>query len=386
MAVAYGADTPPEIELASLLRNAKEIQGHMAVMQRTLVHEIPYGDGALTDSDLDLGRDLIKKERQCIYLRNAMKPETAQGRLDFVPHADYPDQITGDQDVTLEITSSVAKIASKNLGWSTVTAKGSPESSTFDFFARSVKDIDTTFLHRKKDYKGAAASQVSEKTEFRTDMKLSRVCPAKSVCRVVTWTYTRTVQGSCFLMPYLNTRCVGDVNELKYSAGLFADCSPIKSIAYNFFDISDADLGAGLEPAFGPDWQGIKMADPKVVKGFKYHQNNCTFTYVLRLDNGEPVRAQALIIEPWGSTPSKGVAASENTLPQVDIIFDGMSDFVAQRQAKNRSVDDLGPVKRRRGVSHIPPKKPPKEDLSKPIHTAGAKVSIRTCLRKIGLL
>jgi hypothetical protein len=132
-------------------------------------------------------------------------------------------------------------------------------------------------------------------------MTSKRTCPRNSICRIVTWTYVRTISGTCFLTPYLDAKCL-DGGKDKYSLGLFPFCQPLAGVASQFFDFDQDKIKAQASPGFGPDLQGIKMHKPELVRTNK-HEENCTFSYALRMENGDPVKAQAIIIEPLDSQP-----------------------------------------------------------------------------------
>ncbi|KAM3466809.1 hypothetical protein NHJ6243_000550 [Beauveria neobassiana] len=300
--VAHGSIIPRQnaggLNWAALIRNAPEVQRHQKSIQRALNKGLPYSEGLLEASDNLVKLDgLSEKERKCMYLRNNIKEDGFQSYMDINPHPDAPDQITGPVERKIEITTSTAVVDVSRLGWNKEVATEIGGSATAEasggigVFSASL----SATVYGNQRTSGGQNGEASKQTEFRQDVRREEVCPPNSICRIMTWTYTRTIKGKCFLTPYFDEKCyTGDKRKGKYSLGLFPSCPPLEGVATQFFDFNYDNYKSAA--GFGPDNQGLKMHKPGMIKANKYDED-CTFTYALRDENGIPVKASANIIE-----------------------------------------------------------------------------------------
>ncbi|KAM3442128.1 hypothetical protein MY4824_001140 [Beauveria thailandica] len=301
-AVAHGAIIPRQgsgdINLAALIRNAPEVQRHQRSILRALNKGLPYSEGLLENSNSLVKLDGLKEnERKCLYLRNSVKEDGFQSYVDINPHPDAPDVSTGAAEKRIDITTSTAVVDVERLGWNKEVATEIGGSATAEasggigVFSASL----SATVYGNQRTSGGQNGEASTQREFRQDVRREEVCPPNSVCRIVTWTYTRTIKGKCFLTPYFDEQCsTGDKRKAKYSLGLFPGCEPLARVARQFFTFDDDNYRYGR--GFGLDMQGLKMHKEAIVAANKYDED-CTFTYALRDENGTPVKAMANIIE-----------------------------------------------------------------------------------------
>ncbi|EJP60794.1 uncharacterized protein BBA_10262 [Beauveria bassiana ARSEF 2860] len=301
-AVAHGAIIPRQgsgdINLAALIRNAPQVQRHQKSIQGALNKGLPYSEGLLEASKSLVKLDGLKEEeRKCLYLRNTVKQDGFQSYMDINPHSDAPDVVTGDKEKKIEITTSTAVVDVERLGWNKEVATEIGGSATIEASAGIgvfSASLSATVYGNQRTSEGQNG-EASKQTEFRQDVRREEVCPPNSICRIVTWTYTRTIKGKCFLNPYYDEQCAtGNKRKGKYSLGLFPTCQPLQGVATQFFDFDYDNYKSAS--GFGPENQGLKMHKPEIVKANKYDED-CTFTYALRDENGTPVKATANIIE-----------------------------------------------------------------------------------------
>ncbi|OAA41147.1 hypothetical protein BBO_05683 [Beauveria brongniartii RCEF 3172] len=301
-AVAHGAIIPRQgsggINLAALIRNAPEIQFHQRSIQKALTKGLPYSEGLLENSKGLVKLDGLKEdERKCLYLRNSVKEDGFQSYMDINPHPDAPDVVTGKTEKKIEITTSTAVVDVERLGWNKEVATEIGGSATVEasggigVFSAS---LSATVYGNQRTAAGQNG-ETSKQTEFRQDIRREEVCPPHSICRIVTWTFTRTIKGKCSLTPYFDEKCsTGDKRKSKYSLGLFPGCEPLTRVARQFFTFDEDNYRSAL--GFGADFQGLKMHKPAMIAANKYEED-CTFTYAIRDENGTPVKGMANIIE-----------------------------------------------------------------------------------------
>ncbi|KID89576.1 hypothetical protein MGU_03623 [Metarhizium guizhouense ARSEF 977] len=286
-----------DISLAKLIGNNEIIRAHKENILRGMSDDIlPYEEGLLQETQrLNY---FPKQERECVYLRKFMNPQGLQSNIDISPHADYPDQITGEEARTIKVHTSTAKITGKTLGWNKEESRDLGGSVTLDNslnFGVWKASLSVTAYGNWQTRNGESGES-SEQTEYKSDIKFTARCPPYSICRVVTWTYTRIFTGTCFLLPYLDGKCLGG-EPGKYSVGLFPSCDPVWKLAFPFLDYDLREMrDSSPWPALGPDLQGVKMPRPGTFSGNK-KEGNCTFSYALKWEDGSPVRGQALIID-----------------------------------------------------------------------------------------
>ncbi|KAM3516279.1 hypothetical protein MY11210_000038 [Beauveria gryllotalpidicola] len=301
-AVAHGSIIPRQasgdINLAALILNAPEVQRHQKSIQRALNKGLPYSEGLLEASKSLVKLDGLKKdERKCLYLRNSVKQDGFQSYMDINPHPDAPDVVTSAKEKKIEITTSTAKVDVEKLGWNKEVATEIGGSATVQV-SGGIGEFSASLsatVYGNQRTAGGQNGEASKQTEFRQDVRRVEICPPNSICRIVTWTYTRTIKGSCFLTPYFDEQCsTGNKRKGKYSLGLFPTCQPLQGVATQFFDFDYDNYKSAY--GFGPETHGLKMHKPAMIKANKYDED-CTFTYALRDENGIPVKATANIIE-----------------------------------------------------------------------------------------
>ncbi|KAK2598159.1 hypothetical protein QQS21_005710 [Conoideocrella luteorostrata] len=315
VASAYGSiilPRAPDGSLAALIRNSPQVRGHMksiiAAMDKLNAEGLPYSEGPLQDfKSVDLDK-VAEEKRKCLRLRNSVRPEGFQAIIDINPHADYPDQISGDEPESIEITTSLAKVDNERLGWNKEVSTeigGSATAEASGGFGPFSASLSATVFGNQRSMSGKNGES-SKQTEYRNDIKVTKICKRNSICRVVTWTYTRTIMGRCFLMPYQDLECWGPRIPGNISLGVYLhDTSSLETVAKQFFEVQKPFNSAVDNIGAGFTVQGIQMHSPDFVKA-KYEEN-CSFSYPLRMENGDPVRAQALITEPLDTTEKSPV-------------------------------------------------------------------------------
>ncbi|KAM3504297.1 hypothetical protein MY10362_003640 [Beauveria mimosiformis] len=302
-ATAHGAVVPRQdgggFDLAGLILRSKNVQDHLMSTKRWMGKEFPFSEGLINASRDKLGAEfkdnydhLREPERKCLYVRNSLAKEATQSFFDVVPHTDAPDTVTGDEPRTGTISTSKAVINTERLGWNKEESKESGISVT----------AVTRFGSQRTT--GGQNGESSKQTEFTVTNTEPYNCPKNSICRHVTWTYTRTLRGKCFATPYYDGQCANsEHSKKKLSLALLGNCQPstrFGSLFYNYKDGAFKDTWGELDSqirGYGPDNQGIKMPKPEVIESHKFEEE-CTFTYALRdKKTGDPVRGSANIIE-----------------------------------------------------------------------------------------
>lgn len=303
-ASAYGAVMPRDtfFDLAAVIRNDKKVQGGLKSTERGIVDGALYSEIPLKDSKIKLD-NVLEDERRCLYIHNFVKSESAS--LDINPNSDYPDRISGGEAIPLEITTSVAKINSERLGWNKEKSTEVGGSATIE--ASVGVGVFSSFLsatvYGNQRTTGGQNGESSKQTEWTYSVKSTENCPANSICRIVTWTYIRTIKGTCSLTPYVDSKCLGR-GDSKLSLGLFPTCPAVRSIALDFFNFNYDNIHGELSA--GPVSDGITMQRPEYVHGLK-QTTKCSFSYALRTKDGEPVKAQALLTESLADTEKSQV-------------------------------------------------------------------------------
>lgn len=301
-ACAYGSVLPRAayFDLAAVVLNDPAGRDLLESTKSKIVDNgVLYSEGPLGDSkeaDLD---NVLEEERKCLYLHNSVKSEETS--LDINPHADYPDRISRDNPLPLKITTSKAVIDTERLGWNKEKSTEIGASVTADtsvnagFFSASL----SATVYGNQRTTGGENGESSKQTEWSYTVESNEECPPNSICRIVTWTYIRTIKGTCSLIPNVDTQCLGHSEGAKLSLGLFPTCPALKSTALEFFKFND-DKTQG-ELSAGPVVEGVKMHRPEYIQGLK-HERKCSFSYALRTKEGDPVKSQALIIESRAET------------------------------------------------------------------------------------
>lgn len=288
-----------DVDLAMLIRDTEQVRGHRDNVLGALHKHLPYSEGPLKTSKLE-----TVKNSGCFTMRRVVKPHSYQSTLDVVPTFDLPyDTVTGVYEESVTITSSTAKIDTARLGWnkekssetggSVKAGVSAGASAGLGFFESHM----TTTVYENESWTEDKTGKKAMQSEFRTELTETKKCPPHSICRAVTWTYTRTISGTCYILPLLDTRCAMPDSEMarfgNTSLGLYPDCSPISDIASQFFEFSSPRAA----PGFGPDLQGVKMHRPEAVSR-NIFEAPCSFSHPLRWGNGNLVKAQAFVSFP----------------------------------------------------------------------------------------
>ncbi|KAK8150549.1 hypothetical protein G3M48_001124 [Beauveria asiatica] len=315
-ATAHGAVVPRqdagEFDLAGIILQSKNVQDHLTSTKRFMGKAFPYSEGLMNASRDKLGAEfkddfdhLRKSESKCLYVRNSFAKEATQSFFDVVPNSDAPDTVTDNKARTGTISTSKAIINTERHGWNKEESKESGISVTagaqsgISFFSASLSV--TGFGSQRTT--GGQNGEASKQTEYTVTNTEPYECPENSICRHITWTYTRTLRGKCFTTPYYDGQCANsEHSKKKFSLGLLGNCQPstrFGSLFYNYKDGAFKDTWGELDSqirGYGPDNQGIKMPKPEVIESHKFEEE-CTFTYALRDNSGNPVRGTANIIE-----------------------------------------------------------------------------------------
>lgn len=310
-AAVYGSAVPRQntqntgdINLAEIIRDAPEVQAHMKSTMRHLGKVFPYSEGLMSASkggvDLLNSAEIPEFDRKCLFVRNSIKETGWQSSLDVNPHPNADDVVTGATEEPMTISKSTVKTNSYRLGWNKESSKETGQSVTAEVsvgYGPFSASLGTTVYGNQRMTEGQSL-ETSTQDEVSVKIDKPYTCPARSICRVVTWTYIRTITGSCFLTPYYNETCgkgEGGKGNL-YSLGLLQLCSPADKISNNFYE------HVPRKPGYGPELNGIKMPPEGATP--KYHQS-CSFSYTLRDEHGTPVSAIANIIEKYPDPNAK---------------------------------------------------------------------------------
>ncbi|KZZ89415.1 hypothetical protein AAL_07714 [Moelleriella libera RCEF 2490] len=395
---------PGSLSLADLVRDSYEVRGHMKQITDKIDPKVlPFAEARLKNlKQVNTLQEVLKevqldkqeeKKRDCFFLRNMMNPQGVKVSMDITAYADRPDHVNGgDQDESWEITQSVAKIDTERIGWSTdqssevggsVSAGGSAGIGPFQ------ASLEATVYGNTRAATGKNG-EASNSGESKQDTKWTKPCPKKSTCRVVTWTYTRKISGTCLLVPIGDKTCLTP-NEKGGNFSLATD--------FTYKDLSSAFFVQAVKQAkSGPQWQDLKMHDVSSIDS-KF-TSPCSFSYVLRLENGEPVRAQALISEPlprdvpkavgwrgegakkacklatkgWWWQPGGWFLVPESDKGSGD--WEQHDDWLEPAGRESKCPDDNNNKARRAPASAANDDAPPKENLKQPAKNKLVKVDI----------
>ncbi|KAK9444904.1 hypothetical protein VB005_01363 [Metarhizium brunneum] len=329
-ATAHGAVVPRQagdFDLAGVILQSSQVQRHLTSTKRFMGKEFPYSEGPMEASKAALG-DKFKddydhfeaSERKCLYIRNSFIKEATQSFFDVVPNVDAPDTITEDEEETGSVTESKAIVDTQRIGWnkeeSTETGGSVTAGVQSGISAFSVSLSATIYGNQRTT--GGQYGEASKQTEYTVTETKNWKCPKNSICRHVTWTYTRTLKGKCITTPYYDAQCANSKHsKAKFSLALFGKCTPSVRAGDQFYTYSDnafgdfdGDLNTKI-PGYGPDNQGIKMPKPEVIASHKFADDECSFTYVLRDKSGSPVRARGNLIEKESSPLSAQVKVTK---------------------------------------------------------------------------
>ncbi|OAA73182.1 hypothetical protein ISF_00083 [Cordyceps fumosorosea ARSEF 2679] len=316
-ATTHGAVVPRQdggdFDLAGVILQSTIVQRHLTSTKKFMGKEFPYSEGQMEASKNALGATfkdnydhLAEKERKCLYVRNSFSKEATQSFFDVVPNVDAPDTITEDKPKTGTISTSKAIINTERHGWNKEESSEIGGSVTvgvqsgISFFSAS---LSATIFGNQRTA-GGKHGEASKQTEYTVTNTEPYECPENSICRHITWTYTRTLRGKCFTTPYYDAQCSNSQHSKnKFDLALFGLCSPSSRFGKEFYTFNDTAVDSTLQgelnnkiTGYGPDNQGIKMPKPEIIASRKFEED-CTFTYVLRDKSGNPVRAMASIIE-----------------------------------------------------------------------------------------
>ncbi|KAG8416760.1 hypothetical protein J3459_013666 [Metarhizium acridum] len=283
----------------AIIRNTPEVQAHMASTTKGLLKILPYSEGLLKDSLLKdpKAKDILKKlpesDLKCLFVRNSMQEDGSTSTLDINALANV-DVVTGDKEQPFHVSKSTARTDSQRLGWNKESSDEVGASVTGELSAGFLTwsaSLSTTVYGNMRTTSGTNG-EASTQNDYETTVDVTLTCPPKSICRYVTWTYMRTIRGTCTLTPYYKAQCANEKNRNLYSLGLMTHCSPAEEIAQKFYSFTTyiKELSG-----YGPELQGIKMPKPDIALP-KYEQK-CSFSYALRYGDGRPVSASANIIE-----------------------------------------------------------------------------------------
>lgn len=313
-AAVYGSAVPRQntqntgdFNLAEIIRDSPQVQAHMKSTMSHLGKVFPFSEGPMSASkggvDLLNSAEIPEFDRKCLFVRNSIKETGWQSSLDVNPHPNGDNVVTRENEEPMTISTSAVKTNSYRLGWNKESSKETGQSVTAEVsvgYGPFSASLGTTVYGNQRMTEGQNA-EMSKQEEVSVKIDRPYTCPAWSICRVVTWTYIRTITGSCFLTPYYNETCGrGEAgNGNLYSLGLLRSCSPSDKIADNFYEFI---LG---QTVYGPDLEGIKMHITEGV--IPRYQDNCSFSYTLRDEHRTPVSAIANIIEKYPDPNAKKI-------------------------------------------------------------------------------
>ncbi|PHH59374.1 hypothetical protein CDD81_3333 [Ophiocordyceps australis] len=296
------------VDLAKLIHDTPQVAGHKENIIQAVKNDVPFTESRLTVGQASAMKYVKETQRKCFYVRRVMDPESIETEVDVVANVDQPDEVTGEYEVPISISSSTATVNMERLGWNKEVmdeSGGSASASAYVGLGMFASSVSATVFGSQRWSDGQSGDTMKQR-EYRLDVTKVRTCPPFSICRVVTWTYTRKLSGDCFILPILDTQCI-DRGQTKgnTSLRLYFGCPPIDDLIDQFFDYKILWTNK-----FGPSLHGVTMHVPETVRRNKY-QAKCTFSHALRWDDGTPVRAQALITEPLGSKRVENGGESE---------------------------------------------------------------------------
>lgn len=358
-----------EARLAVAIGGSKQIQGHMRHIATAIDKNVPFPYAeARFEPSKSFKLDSIKDtERRCLYLRQVMSPDTVTDTINIVPNLDQDDEVTGETAAQIDITSSTTKINTARLGWNKEQATEVGTSATAEAETNLLLgsgSVSATVYGSQRWVNGQTGDK-TEESQIRHQVTKKRTCPPFHICRVVTWTYTRTLGASCTLLPIFDLSCsmtpggfptmilLPGQRVQPYSGNISVALSfDLESITQQFYNVPPAE-----PPSTGWRWFGGKYAlgwPRPQVSGVWMHsrrlssryESPCTFTYALRWSDGKPVRAQALISEPLDEPDTPGqvkkASGASKPLPRavsstgpgtghvhVDMIRDDLPAFIS---------------------------------------------------------
>lgn len=290
-----------------------------------------------------------------LFLRGVMKPESVTNSIEIYPFVDEETINGGTRESRLVLTSSTSKIDSSRIGWATESAEEAAGIFSSGAGAHSIvysAHIDATYIGNQR-WSKSGNTESGAHHEFREDRTMELTCPPNTHCSAQTWTYMRTISGTCHVLPIVEStkswlarnewvieddchtfRKVfsTDKNQTWQQkpsnvslAGINNDC--VSPLASKFFELS------GRPQGFGDSYQGVFMHKPDVVLKYK-HEFPCNFTYALRRPDGAPYRTTVILNQ---ALPQKdGSDAREPSRPML-----GRIPQAVGLNPKNQALCDL---------------------------------------------
>ncbi|EQK99559.1 hypothetical protein G6O67_005635 [Ophiocordyceps sinensis] len=342
-----------DADFASMLRNTQEAKDDISYVTKASakVRHLPYSESRLESAEIV--KTVADDKGKCFYLRRVMKPETVKVTIDIAPTIDKR-FISGAGETTLTVTSSTAKIDTTKLGWSkdrtTEVGGGAGGSASVSGGIPGVASFGGTFawnVYGSHRWGSGESGDQSQQTEFTKTETITTRCPARHICTIATWTYTKTISGSCYMLPIVENACYFDktsdqkqnVSVAVFTEGKFKET--LWPIMDNFFEM---EASAGIDPVQpqnAPEQQDVKMHDPSHVVRIK-HETECSFSHPLRNNDAKrtPFSTQAHISVPVQEKKdtgqeSKDEPGEENMDEQIETVAEDSKDPFEDCATKN---------------------------------------------------
>ncbi|PFH55520.1 hypothetical protein XA68_18123 [Ophiocordyceps unilateralis] len=158
---------------------------------------LPYADVALDETILP-----------CAYERRVLSAEHNDIQVNITSRIDF-EFAPASEPATIDIINSTARVDTRSSTWTTDSFqyRGKSNASLANFghgtWSGFISGIDSEDF---TDVRG----RIGEKREERDvtiDVATTYICPAKTLCRVETWTYTASIRGISTLVPIVDAQC-----------------------------------------------------------------------------------------------------------------------------------------------------------------------------------
>ncbi|PHH60926.1 hypothetical protein CDD81_1037 [Ophiocordyceps australis] len=293
---------------------------------------VPYKEAPLTAAQ-GVNLSFVSSDwHPRLFWRQIILPATLNVSIEIFSHLDFELMSEGN----VEVTTSTAVINTERQGWKlsqsreqghAVGMELTGEVST-GFFKMATKN--TYNVHGSKRWTDEQRGATVTQQQFRASVRFDGKCGKNQICRVLTWTYTKSFRGVCLMFPLIDVsscdRTAYSNAPANYSLAVFnPKTSPIlTTVAEQFFELDTYDGNRT-----GAEIQGCVMHRHEAVKR-SLQQGQCSFSYTLRKPDGTPLRTQAMLAESYNDHERRKRGAQDIGDPEITIIHDDLENLVRQ--------------------------------------------------------
>ncbi|RDA92727.1 hypothetical protein CP533_1422 [Ophiocordyceps camponoti-saundersi (nom. inval.)] len=157
----------------------------------------PYVDVAVDDRILP-----------CSYERRILNAEYEDIRVGITSRLDF-EFIPASEPASINILNSTARFDTSSSTWTSENSQsfGMYNSSQSDFI--DAPWLGSVIVGNNQDVTDSQrqSGEKSNQKEVTVDVSTTYVCPANTLCRVETWTYTANIRGISTLVPMVDSQC-----------------------------------------------------------------------------------------------------------------------------------------------------------------------------------